>query len=320
MKKPSALWTIDPYLGNARAWKRSRELAHSIDKALSWPLCPVYVADRSPDSPFRGSREDEVKRFIDRSEKRLNRLLKPLSDLKLVKAQVLFSNDSSFEGEVQLLNKYAKKHASSFMIAATTARRGLERFVQGSFAESLVEYATTPVILVNPDCRPLKTIKHIVFATDFSPQSRKAFQKICHFAKSAKASLQIASVLSDELSWMNPGFADLPAREVLKRTLRLEAKKKRVLRLAAKWIQTARKNGIKCTAQIYDKPLIPVATALLEVAQESGADLFALAARGDTSNSHLFGNTTQNIIRNCLVPIWISPTPKARTFRRNRDV
>lgn len=320
MKKPSVLWTIDPYLGNARAWKRSRELATSMNRALKWPLQPIYIADRGPDSAFRGSREDEIKRFINRSEKRLQRLLKSVQAVKLAKAQVLFSKDNTFESEVQLLNKYAGKHASSFMIAATTARRGLERFIQGSFAETLVGHAQVPVVLVNPDCRPLKKIEHIVFATDFSAPSRRAFRKICEIAKAAKATLHIASVLTEEPSWVEPGFTGLPAREILKNSARLESEKKRILRLTVNWIAAGRKLGIKTSAQVYDKPLIAVSEALLEVAQESGADLFALAARGDTTKSHLFGNTTQDIIRNSSVPVWICPEQRKSRSGKNHHV
>ncbi len=306
MKAAPIIWAIDPYQKNPKIWKRSKELATFTSTSLKLKLQPLYVADRSQLTTLGAFNPNEVKEFIKSSEKRLAQLLKTFKSRALLKPLVIFSEDLDLGDEAGLVGKYSKKKKAQLIIAATQARSGLKRLLQGSFAETLVAKSQKPVILANPESRIKGSIKHIVFATDFSLSSRRALTKICESARRAKASLEIVNILEDPMSWAGSTTQRNAAAAAYLRDGLLEKERHRALRRGASWLNYAKKQGVKAFFTLKERAsTVAVSSAILKQVNSAKADLVAVAARGDTSKMYFFGSAAQDVIRGSRVPVWV---------------
>lgn len=305
MKSQSIIWAIDPYETNKKIWERSKDLAVSASKSLKYTLQPLYVADRSSLPPIKAFDAKVIKKFIHESEKKLSKLVKPIPIRRISQPRVLFSQETGSDAEAQILDEFACEKGTPLVIATTNARKKLDRFLQGSFAETLVQNSHNPVILANPKCRDLKKIRHIVFATDFSPLSKQAMIKVCETARAANASLEIISVLMNPFFGVDSEVSLLSPNSTSVGKAFLEVERKRAALHGAKLIKLAKKHGVSAVFTLEETSLASMPRALLKSAYKKNADIFAMAARGDTSKVHFFGSTSQDVIRHSHIPVWI---------------
>jgi nucleotide-binding universal stress UspA family protein len=82
-------------------------------------------------------------------------------------------------------------------VIGTRGNKGLGRFVLGSTAELLIHHAICPVLTVGPEVKVPEKIfpfERIVYATDFSPESTKAFPFALSFAEDSGARIYLCHV------------------------------------------------------------------------------------------------------------------------------
>jgi len=122
-----------------------------------------------------------------------------------------------------ILLKIAKDDEIDLIVAGTRSKRGLERLVLGSTAESLLRSARCPVLTVGPKAKPpagALAFSSIIFATDFSAESVKAAAFALSFAEDSGAHLYFCHVAAS-----HPGRhseapdADVMLKEALRRMI-----------------------------------------------------------------------------------------------------
>ncbi|HVJ64340.1 MAG TPA: universal stress protein [Bdellovibrionota bacterium] len=305
MKNRSILWAINPYQNDPKLWKRAKDLATLTSRKMHLRLQPAYVTDRGLLPPMKAFDTQEIQKLIRKSERRLIRKLKPMPQRTLSPPTVFFSRDYDNKSESELLVRYAQKLGSPLMIGTTNARQGFERFMQGSFAESLVSQAKVPVILANAKCKPIKAIRNITFATDFSKLSRRALKKLCELAKATGATVRIVFALPDPYSWSDPSAPLMPIAAEYFQGMDFKKEKRKFLAAGARLIHFAKTQGVKATFELMERSAGAVYRSVLEKSLADRADLIAVAARSTPSDSSLFGSTAQDIIRHSQVPVWV---------------
>jgi nucleotide-binding universal stress UspA family protein len=79
------------------------------------------------------------------------------------------------QGEVaEVLSKLVREYEIDLMVIGTCGRKGLQKLLLGSVAEEVFRNAECPVITVGPNATPWPAdgkLRHIVYATDFGPES-----------------------------------------------------------------------------------------------------------------------------------------------------
>ena len=88
-----------------------------------------------------------------------------------------------------------RTHSIDMIVVGTHGRTGLKKLVLGSMAEQIFRQAACPVLTVGPAIGPgpasFENWKHILFATDFSPASRKACTYALSLAEENQAELTL---------------------------------------------------------------------------------------------------------------------------------
>ena len=110
------------------------------------------------------------------------------------------------------LMRFVRKQKIDLAILGTHGRTGLRHLLMGSVAEELVRNLLCPVLTVGPNVSKTSLeatgIKHILFPTDLSDESRAVFPYLASLASEYKASLALLHVLPTETA-TNPDAKSL---------------------------------------------------------------------------------------------------------------
>jgi nucleotide-binding universal stress UspA family protein len=169
-------------------------------------------------------------------------------------------------GEIgNVLAEQVKKHQADLLVMGTHGRSGLDRFLLGSVAEEVFRQAVCPVLTVGPkvmaDAPREIAFKHVVFATDFSPESLAAAPYAISMAQEFQANLTLLHAVRTPLE-------PLETPQVI-----ISEGEKHLHRLLPE------------TADLWCKPEFIVrfgdpARTILAEAKELNADLIVLGVRG----------------------------------------
>jgi nucleotide-binding universal stress UspA family protein len=121
----------------------------------------------------------------------------------------------------QELSRLVREENIDLAILATHGRTGLKRLLMGSVAEELFRNLPCPVLTVGPNFSKLglerTEIRHVLFPTDLSDESRAVFPYLASLASEYEASVTLLHVLPVETA-ANPDAKSLaePLRQEMK--------------------------------------------------------------------------------------------------------
>ncbi len=107
------------------------------------------------------------------------------------------------------VERFVREHKIDLAILGTHGRTGIKHLLMGSVAEELFRHLPCPVLTVGPNVSKaamLATdIRHILFPTDLSDESRAVFPYLASLASQYKASLTLLHVLPIETATNRDG-------------------------------------------------------------------------------------------------------------------
>jgi len=101
-------------------------------------------------------------------------------------------------GEIpEVLSKLVRKYGIDLIVMGTGGRKGLEKLLLGSVAEAVFRHAECPVLTVGPHVTRWRidgSLQHILFATDFGPESMHGLPYAISLAEKNRALLTLLHV------------------------------------------------------------------------------------------------------------------------------
>ncbi|OYX84004.1 MAG: universal stress protein UspA [Flavobacteriales bacterium 32-34-25] len=88
---------------------------------------------------------------------------------------------------------YSKEHNIDLILMGSNGTSGIEEIIIGSNTEKVVRLSSAPVMVIKEEITEFNP-KNIVFASDFSEEIKKPFQKILDFANTFDAKLHLATI------------------------------------------------------------------------------------------------------------------------------
>jgi nucleotide-binding universal stress UspA family protein len=212
------------------------------------------------------------------------------------------------EGDVwEVISDMARTREIDLLVLGTHGRTGLEKLVLGSKAEEILRQAPCPVLTVSSkvsgraklpalaegkDLNPLEiSVRHIVYATDFTPESLAAAPFAASLAQEFQARLTLLHVIEEYAGVHRPPG---PIEFALQRLEKLVPEE------ATLW----------CSPEPVVQFGSP-AECILQTASESEADLIVLgvrpAARHLAAATHLPWATAHKVIAHAQCPVLAIP-------------
>jgi nucleotide-binding universal stress UspA family protein len=194
-----------------------------------------------------------------------------------------------------LILDFADAQAVNLIVMGTHGLRGIDYLTLGSVTEKVLRKARCPVLavrkpahdLVIPGEEPdLIHLQQILYCTDFSDYSEKAFDHAVSLASEYKAELTLLHVLE--------GIADSAdiENEIAKVMASLEK------RISPETRKNCRTKGIVRIGKAYQQ--------IIELALESQTDLIVMGVRGRHAlDLAIFGSTTYRVVQLGPCPVLV---------------
>lgn len=117
------------------------------------------------------------------------------------------------EGEVgEALSAFMRENSIDLIVVGTEGRTGLGKFLLGSVAEEIFRTAECPVLTLGPHvAKSDGTLRHILFATDFGPESAHGLPYAISLAEEHRARLTLLHVAPEGVVLPEPEPGAMPA-------------------------------------------------------------------------------------------------------------
>jgi nucleotide-binding universal stress UspA family protein len=301
-KARKIIWAVDPF----ESHKDTRDAIISFFKLFSErydaQIEPVYIF--SPESfnlpiklsdPWHKQYEPELKKALEFATRDAGTLFK--------KPAILRQKSRSLRAAVDTLLLHAKDTGADLIITGTHGRSGLDRFLVGSFAETLLLQSKLPVMVIHPGWKP-KPIEKILFPTDFSKGSKDVLKRVIEIARVWDAELliqhsierPIEPVFQSGLYLMGGGW--VPLDEFL------TVARDRGAQLLSDYKKVAEKAGIKVRT-FLDSSAVSIKESIQGIAAQENVSLIAIEARSGAAKSALLGSISRQVIREASCLVWV---------------
>jgi nucleotide-binding universal stress UspA family protein len=304
------VWAINPFEDDTEILRSAAWAVRGLSERGPVEVQPVYVWAPEPlEIPVdAGSAfmENLRKQAQDTLDSVIARVKVPgLRSVQVVKSEVF-----TLRSQARALVEFSDRWKASLLVVASHGRNGLKRLFLGSFAETLSLESDVPMFLVHPGVKRKPDFKRILFSTDFSKESKEAFDQVLDFAALHGSRVLIYhKVLLPTYGTFEFAFAvqaALDAALVRDRKL-IEDEGEALAKLASH-------RGIQAHVLIDRKGTGSVAEATLRQAKRSNA-MIALASQSGRITTSLLGSTTRKVLRHSEQPVWVLHSKQARVAR-----
>ncbi len=299
-KRKKIIWAIDPY-GKAKVQASAASLARLL--SLHNDVEVIYVHGHSGSSIAK--EQSAVRGGLSRVDKQLDKILLKLKFKPRRKPLVLVHDSDYLRTDVKTLVSFAKKAKADAVLVSTNARVGFIRQALGSFSETLILESAAPTMIINPKAKVRSKPGTIIFPTDFSDLSWKAFQQVVSFAKATRANIKIFHQYQGEARSILDCVYCFQKERWLERDNRLlNNNLQRVKSNLTKWLNWTKKQNVKCD-HIIQFGSKNIADATLELAKKHNAWMIAMATIIGPIAANFLGSNARWIVRSANCPVWV---------------
>lgn len=300
-KSDLVLLAVDPYANLAKKMVREVGLVRLL--AGNAKLQPTYVLGRDSLN-WDGDLSPVWLRNLKTST---FRKMAQMQDRKLTsEPMVLVNNKTSIKSDVDVLCKYAEGNGAKFIVLNTHARKGLSRFLLGSFTESVLLRARLPLLLFNPKVEQPKKIARVFVALEMSRKAQAAFKKQLSWLKTLGAEVILYNKMLDPIEpvvqtgvlMAGGGWVGLDAYRTEDRVRR----QKQMDAIAA----DLKRAGLKVRT-IIDDAFGTTSERVLKKSRDSGAQLIVIGTQVGTAGALIFGSVARAVARDSRLPVFVYP-------------
>jgi nucleotide-binding universal stress UspA family protein len=205
---------------------------------------------------------------------------------------------------VKQLEEDVAKHKSDLVVMTTHGRGMVSRFWLGSAADELIRRLPVPILLIRPDDPSPGSIRHgafrrILIPLDGSTLSESILEPALNLARLMKSEVTLLRVVSP-----SPTFGAGVGESVRKETPLVQKAIAQTESYLEKLAQSLRSDVVKVQIRSVVNP--HAASAILQVASETEADLIALATHGRTGLPRIFlGSVADKVLRGASTPLLL---------------
>jgi nucleotide-binding universal stress UspA family protein len=290
------VWAVDPFEEGGIPKEAVRKMDQWAGKA-NVRLQPVYVLQLPLKERQRGS--------LALVEQAQDALQKYAGRFKLKHGsppQVLIDESDSRHGAVRCVLDHARKYAAAWIVLSSHGRSGLKRMVLGSFAESLLREAKIPVLFMPRN--EAWELGSVLFPTDFSSLSRKAFHRFLPIAGKLKLDLVIFHAISYPMPVYMGQMSGIPSAYFPPDYY--PRQKAWAHSRGASWVKAARAAGVSARLLLSELDIgLLTGKLILKAARASGSSMIAMASQGGALDRFLVGSAAQDVFRANEFPVWM---------------
>lgn len=304
------LWPIEPFPRETAHLKLVVQTLRALSVDGIFKIKPISIVGPADLHWPKDLPPESKEMLINTAQVNLANLLGKLELPRSEPTEIDFQSQRSIKESARHLAQRAETQGDRMIVLSTHARPTLKRWILGSFTEALLDVAHVPLLTVNPHVTVPSRFRRILFATDFSVDSAKAF----------KACLEIAKTLHSEIvighRFLVPFVVPVPLyagpelifdpRFNLQTASELEkVDREEKTKMAQGWIAMAKDAGLEARLSMKDS-VDPLVETLLHMAKEESADMMAVDTRYEHPSGFI-SSVARDLIRNSELPLLTLP-------------
>ncbi len=208
--------------------------------------------------------------------------------------------------KVEDLSRFAEKEGAAFIVASARESSLIDRVGIGSFVEGLVNHATCPLLVLpvglSFSANIFQDHPRVLFATDFSPQSRLSFRAFLALTRHLHLEIKVFNVATLPATALisADGIPTMIPENFFSEEL-MDARK-----VAAHWVSLAKNSGVVVETEILDGGVgANISGLVLEASVRFKAAWIVLSSARGLAGAVLLGSTTREILRLSQGPLWL---------------
>jgi len=241
-----------------------------------------------------------VKRYLPIAKAKLSEILPS----EVAGQHVLVCKAAGQRAAVKSLVQFAQRKKVGCLVITTHQRKGLERWVMGSFAESLILVANVPVLLVNPAQTVPSAVRKILMPVDLGPKCEKNVAAMGVVAKALNAEVvlyhrqddPLAPIVQQGVYTLGGGWMSMQSYSEDEQY----GKTKRLEKLAA----ILQRSQVKAS-HILDSSPGGLVEGIQSAAKESGADLISIFTHAGAVGAAVLGSVARGLVRSSTIPLLV---------------
>ena len=304
------IWAIDAFEDNKDLNRKMAETLGSLKKTTNAEIEPLYLLRENeillPTYEVPGWVSDHSKT----AEALFKEVLEDYHLDFLMPPRVIPHASASHAGAAETLCLYARKTHADLIVVGSHGREGFQRFLLGSFAESLLMGSSTPVLVVGAHSTKTVGPKNIFFPTEFGEHSKDNFRHVLNLAKLYNAEITLFHAISRPIE----SLFDLDTRprlytyegSMMSLDQIVELQISGRMQKADRWVDWAQKEGV-IAHSIVDSSFKGIDDLILESSFKNSADMIVMEAQSGPMSAALLGSYTRNVVRKASCPVYVIP-------------
>ncbi len=300
MKGIKVLWAVNAFQEAPKTQLRALQAFLKLNGGSGTFVQPVSVIHAGSFDPtsftfpqnWHDLASKALANLIDSLENVAGAVVSPIRLLKV--------NKASTSASVDALIQFAIEENASLILVSSSARKGIDRLVLGSFAETLVLRSPVPVFIVNPKSKTHQKVTTFLYPTDFSPESKKGFDRVLNLARTLGIKILLFHKIL--LPYSNPdlGMGLPPVSKESLRRIKADAKK-----FANSWARRAELSGVRTKVHI-DVTGEPALDSILKLSKRLGAKvMIAMTSQSGKWRAAILGSLTRQVLRTASCPVLV---------------
>lgn len=180
---------VDPFVNRPQNLLVAKQSLQTWRKQGSIRVLPVSLVSSKDLQMSNAMIAPWGERLQQLTEGTVKPFLKSLHLKNMAEPRVIMSSSKSHS--LKDFVEFAKKQQAQMIVTTTHDKYSSDKNRIGKFTQKLIELSEIPVLTVRPTTQIPGKFSRILFPTDFSKQSRKAFKKALIFANNLKAKIVI---------------------------------------------------------------------------------------------------------------------------------
>jgi nucleotide-binding universal stress UspA family protein len=287
---------LDPFDATNKAAK-AVFAAVNLVKGKSGADLAVYLASPMENQLNLAFDIPEAERFTTWPLQKLEKFMRKLKKGAVPTGKIIRSKALSQRGAAKDLCAGLEKEKIELIALPTHARKGMARFVFGSFAETVMNTSRTSLLLVNPQAKIDSKLKVISFATDWSDEDMGAFRQVLSLAAQHKASVVVTHV------WESP---ILPESDFAAAAAYIEQAKRWVDQRSKEFAEFAKANHPKVSCKFENvRRSDRVEAVICKRSKKAKSSLIVTVSKVGTVGAALMGSVSRGVVREAGCPVLV---------------
>jgi len=297
-------WSLDPFEENQEFQKNLYQTLVAWVGSRSFEVVPVHVLSVGDSEVAAEMNEEDCGKWREVSSKAISSVLQGLDGCVLQEPRTLLQASFSCRDSVAGLLDEAHAMGSELIAVGTHGRKGLNRFLLGSFAETLLLESDLPLLVVNPECEPVEKLVHMVYPTDLSEGSLKVLYELLPEIRERDLKVTLYHKLPRTVEAAVSAGAQVFGASYLPLD-RFYKKQKEMAEAQLEQVQSSMESkGVSCLTFLDMEPT-PAVDGIAALTDSIEGSFVGIVAQSGPFSSALLGSLVRQVVRTSRVPVWV---------------